>query len=127
MNEINLFTKIFIDTEEDKDTLLKMVQEMVDGSIEQWTISFKSGLIDLVQNDDFGNNNKVKVKSSSDQFLYFRYYLDIEPYDNNCSEVYIADISCLLESLWKKNINAVAACDFEDLLPKKGGYNYKNR
>ncbi|WP_148466827.1 hypothetical protein [Paenibacillus senegalimassiliensis] len=36
-------------------------------------------------------------------------------------------ISNLLTRLWDADFKAIASCDFEDLLPRKGGYNFDQR
>jgi len=36
--------------------------------------------------------------------------------------LYVAFVAQLLEGIWNLGCKAVAACDFEDLLPRRGGY-----
>jgi hypothetical protein len=50
--------------------------------------------------------------------LYFRYTLEIDPTREVALEDYVAAIATLLESLWSSGMDAVAACDFEEKLPR---------
>ena len=58
-----------------------------------------------------------------DGFLYYRYFLDIDPVQDVDEADYVASVATLLTQLWQSEYKAVAACDFEDRLPRKGGYN----
>ncbi|MNH38473.1 hypothetical protein D3C79_995090 [compost metagenome] len=78
----------------------------------------------MLRNDDF---NDIRRKEILDGFLFSRYLVEMEPNENVDGEAYIAMISILLEGLWSAGYKAVAACDFEDRLPNKGGYNLGNR
>ena len=75
------------------------------------------GLLDVLRNDE-ADLNKV---SESDGFLFYPYFMDIEGVPNVTKLVFTKAIGEVLEALWAKNIKAVAACDFEEELPRKGG------
>ncbi|WP_379346705.1 hypothetical protein [Paenibacillus sp. GCM10027629] len=77
--------------------------------------------LSLVKNDDFDAIQRLDFPYG---FLHSRYYLEVEPNGYFEFQRYIMSISLLLESLWASGLNAVAACNFEELLPRKGGYNY---
>lgn len=115
------FCKIFIDTDDPKATVISFLAESINGNIEMWSVSNDIFTLGLVRSDDFDD---LKRGSISDGFLFSRYYIEIEPNSNVDSESYIASVSLLLESLWIKGFKAIAACDFEELLPRKGGYNF---
>jgi len=118
----NLYCKIFIDTNEDMEGVLSSISDIV--SVYRWTIISDSMEIDLRKNEDFSKKERV-VKE--DGFLYSRYYLDIESKENVKQEQYILSIATLLENLWTLGYKVVTACDFEEELPRKGGYRYENR
>src|SRR5262249_29775784 len=53
-----------------------------------------------------------------DSGLYFRYTLEIDPAGAVEPGAYVAAVSRLLSGLWDAGLDAVAACEFEELLPK---------
>ena len=76
------------------------------------------------KNDEYKyQNNKEKCKEFPDGFLYFPYRVEL--YFLN-EKIAIDLISSFIKKLWENNIPAIAACDFEDELPEKGGYKSKN-
>ena len=77
-----------------------------------------------MNNEDFSEVQRIE---ESHGFLYSRYYLEIEPKENIKQEEYISDIAMLLEKLWSLGYKAICASDFEEELPRKGGYRYENR
>lgn len=120
----NLYCKIFIDTDEKREKVLNSIKDIVSGSIERWTIISASMEIELRKNEEF---NKREIARKEDGFLYSRYYLDIEPKENIEQEEYIFGIAILLENLWSIGYKAVTSCDFENELPRKGGYRCEQR
>ncbi len=119
----DLYCKLFIDTDTDRESLINVLKETVNGKNEDWTIESKYTVIDVKRNVAF---DMCKRNELPDGFLYFRYFLDIEPKENTMQDDYISIISNMLQSLWDLGYKAVAACDFEEDLPRKGGYNYKD-
>lgn len=120
----NLYCKIFIDTNEDRERVLNSITDIVSGAIYRWTIISDSMEIDLRKNEDF-SEKEIIIKE--DGFLYSRYYLDIDSKENVKQEQYILSIATLLENLWTLGYKVVTACDFEEELPRKGGYRYENK
>lgn len=118
----NLFCKVFIDTNEERISLLSCIKDIVLGTTERWTIDSNSMELELRKNDDFNESLRFEKQ---DGFLYSRYYIEIEPIDHIKQEQYISSVSMLLENLWALGYKAVAACDFENELPRKGGYRYE--
>jgi hypothetical protein len=57
-----------------------------------------------------------------DGFLYFKYKLDINFYDEVGISYCIQLIKTILEFFWRNDIPAVATADYEDQLPFRGGY-----
>ncbi|MGA3674031.1 1,4-dihydroxy-6-naphthoate synthase [Lysinibacillus agricola] len=121
---IDLFTKIFIDTNLEKATIIDTIARFIVGTVKGTSIITEQAEFYLFKNSDYieGISNQT-----SDDFLYFKYYLEIEPAESaeDCS--YILQISCLLTELWDAGFQVVASCDFEEFLPRKGGYNFENR
>ena len=123
-SQYDLFTKIFLDTDNEKTSVVETVSKIVEGSVIGSTIVTEQAEIFVFNNGDF---SEEKRNQGSDEFLYYRYYLDIEPIEDAEEKVYIGEISKLLTELWDYGFKAIASCDFEDELPRKGGYNFEGR
>lgn len=122
--EFDLFTKIFVDSDVDKEMLLDTVSNYVMGTISGSSILTKQAEIFIFNNGDFDED---KRNEGNDGFLYYKYYLEIEPTEDTNDRNYVLEISNLLTKLWNAEFKAIASCDFEDLLPRKGGYNFDER
>lgn len=123
-SQYDLFTKIFLDTDNEKTSVVETVSKIVKGSVTGSTIVTEQAEIFIFNNGDF---SEEKRNQGSDEFLYYRYYLDIEPIEDVEEKAYIGEISKLLTELWNSGFKAIASCDFEDELPRKGGYNFEGR
>jgi hypothetical protein len=69
-------------------------------------------------NDEY---DKLQEKIFPDGFLYFKFIIEIEIDESIETENAAKEIGQLLVYLWS-SYSAVAACDFEELLPENGGY-----
>jgi hypothetical protein len=114
----NLFCKIYILASLSKQALFEMLIELTEGHPVGGAIEMPWGIIDLLKNDEV---DLTKI-SGSDGFLFFPYFLDIEVAPDVDREIYIKEIGSILVALWDKKVGAVAACDFETELPRKGGF-----
>jgi len=112
----DLYCKIYVDTDMSKNQFLDFIAKTINGYIELRTVFHPFFEIDVVNNQDA---SPLQAISYVDVFLYYPYYLDIEPLDNIKREAYIASIAMLLMTLWDIGSKAVAACDFENELPKQ--------
>ncbi|WP_160714181.1 1,4-dihydroxy-6-naphthoate synthase [Chitinophaga solisilvae] len=116
------YCKIFIAVDMPRESLISIIADKYDleGSpFGSWSSGYFD--MDIRINKDF---NEQASKLFPDGFLHFEYYLDILfRQDLEDDEVMINMISDLLVWLWGNNYPAIAACDFENLLPEKGGYN----
>jgi hypothetical protein len=119
----NLYCKIFLDCDLEREQLTQMIAISIDGRIESKTILSNYCEIDIKNNEDF---HDIQRHDYPDGFFYYPYYLDIEPSEEVLFSSYADVITKLLEYLWNKGYQAVAACDFEEDLPRKGGYKWKN-
>jgi hypothetical protein len=117
-NSMNLYCKLYVDTELDRHALTALLAGVMAGEIEDFTIVCSSAEIDVRINPNYDAHRRSKFP---DGFLAFLYYLDIT---TACQtyEQFIDLVSRLLESLWACAIPTVAACDFESELPNQGGY-----
>jgi len=118
----DLYCKLFLDSDLKMDKINEIISRFSNGEIIDFDIISKWGEITINKNEDFDIS---KRQEWPDGFLYYRYYMDIDP-NKSCKQAdYINNISMLLTSIWKNGFKAVAACDFEDELPRKGGYKYR--
>ena len=116
----DLYCKIYVDTDLDIEQQKDKITSVVSGEKVLFrTIATAFGEIDVNINEDF---DEKKRNLESDGFIYSRYYLDIEPIEGIEQQEYISHIGELLKSLWSSGLKSVAACDFEEELPQKGGY-----
>lgn len=122
--QYDLFTKIFLDTDLEKTSVVETVSIMVKGSAAGSSIVTEQAEILIFNNGDFDEERRNR---GSDEFLYYKYYLDIEPIEGVEETLYITEISKILTKLWDSGYKAVASCDFEEELPRKGGYNFEER
>ncbi|MWC27340.1 1,4-dihydroxy-6-naphthoate synthase [Paenibacillus sp. MMS18-CY102] len=113
LDEIDLFCKMFIDTDAGYEEVAQYVSESIDGKRGRWVISSPCCAIYLRGNDEFDESKRLEHPCG---FLFSRYYLDIEPNEGIDSYFYIACISKLLVDLRDSGCRAVAACDFEQML-----------
>lgn len=107
----DLFCKIFIDTDEEYDKIFSLVEMCVGGKHEAISYIVTEWCDISVQRNKEYSNQKYMLDSSD--FLYWKFYLDIEPHDVD-GEEYIIKIEKLINSLRKKCKNIIVACDFED-------------
>ncbi|EAZ92764.1 hypothetical protein [Crocosphaera chwakensis] len=117
----NLYCKVFLDTDINREQLLPLIAKLINGKVSRREIETSIAKISVRTNDDFDENQREEFP---DGFLYYRFFLDIEPLKDTDQKVYIETLSHFLESLWSLNYKVVAACDFEEELPRKGGYNW---
>jgi hypothetical protein len=120
----NLFCKIYLDTPLSRDDVMELLQSSVGGGVAQFSRLTTDTLdLDLRKNDEAND----LLSKTSDGFMHFRYYLDVEPNDQLQSPtLYVRDIATLLRGMWAANVKAVAACDFENELPRLGGFTMVN-
>ena len=114
-----MYCKVYIDSLSEKGELLDLIANIISGFVKMRTVSTPEFQVDLVMNEDF---DETKRMQGDVQFIFYRYYLDIEPAEHAQRERYVASVGSLLNELWKLGYKAVAACDFEDELPECGGY-----
>lgn len=105
---MDLYCKIFIDTLSEYNIFFENVRNFVGGH--------KTALSGIVSEwcDMDIRKNKEYISGNPD-FLYWKFFIDIEPAENISGDKYINNLKnfvCLL----KQNYNVICACDFEELL-----------
>lgn len=106
----NLYCKIYLDSHLEIDKLFQLINKAVAGKYDPIrTIKTDWGEIDVRKNSEFD-------EGKSEDFLFWKYYLDIEPQGGIEQKTYINKIAELIKTLKSKNIPAIASCDFEQEL-----------
>lgn len=118
----NLYCKIFVDCQYSREQLVELIANSIPGKIDHPSVVAAEYEVDVRINEDFDSN---KRKEFPDGFLYYPFYLDIEPFKEVEQKIYQESLSRLLEALWNQNCKAVTACDFEEELPRRGGYRWQ--
>lgn len=109
----NLYCKVFIDTDLIYEELFTLISEFINGKKQAVNyISNKWCDISVQKNKEFDIEHYLL---NPNDFLYWKYYLDIEPGDIEESE-YIKKIYDLLRYIKEHCNDAIVACDFEDEL-----------
>lgn len=121
-NTDELYCQIYVDAEISGDELLEKVAQLVGGNVDIDTVCTDNYEIDIKKNEDF---NPERRHEEPDGFVYFRYYMDVDALPGQRRSAQIALVTKLLESLWSWGFQAVAACDYEEELPKAGGYKWR--
>ncbi|MBD5491087.1 MAG: 1,4-dihydroxy-6-naphthoate synthase [Lachnospiraceae bacterium] len=107
----NLYCKVYLNTELEIEELYQYINSRVLGELEPIrTIKTNWGELDLRRNSDFDFR---RLRDNPEDFVFWQYYLDIEPMDGINELNYIGYISKLLDELSSLNIKSVASCDFE--------------
>ena len=114
---MNLYCKVYLDSALPKHAILARLAEWVTGQVRMRTITADAFEVDVVPSEDF---DEVRKQDAKNGFLFYRYYLDVEPRSGVPQEEYIAAIGSLLTKVRAEGMRAVASCDFEDRLPPPG-------
>jgi hypothetical protein len=114
-DSMDLFCRINVQAEKPFQEFVIFIRRCTGGS--GCMNEVRSQLLDIsvFENDDFDAN---KSHTGMERWLYFRYTLEIDPREGVAATDYIAGIGELLKALWSSRMDAVAACEFEDHLPR---------
>ena len=116
-DNMELYCKLFVDVDTTAKDIADDIAQLLGGTVHMDSVETESGFVDVEDNDDF--DEQVPC-SSDDEFLYYRFYLDIDPSHNQGHKGAVALVSKLLEHFWSSGYPAVAACGYEDELPNNG-------
>lgn len=117
----NLYCSVFIDSDRSEADISHLIVTRVQGTENHFSeISCSWSEISLLKNPDANSKGTSKIEDAD--FLFYPYKLEIYPVENISRDTYIEHLGQLLETFWAKDMFAVAMCNFEDELPRKGGY-----
>lgn len=116
----SLYCTVYVDSSHPTtDQLAQCIGGFCEGRISFGdNISAIGARISVMKNDEYD----PKRAKGEDGFLYFRYYLEVEPTDDESRDSFIKFLSNLLQFLWSRHFDAVAACSFEGELPVPPSY-----
>lgn len=117
MDELNC--KIYVDTPLSTDELREVISATVSGSTNGGSIALPGYEIDVVENADFDDAQRTVFP---DGFVYFRHLIEVYAVPQQAGLDEDVLVTTLLNKLWSADMPAIAACDFEEKLPHKGGY-----
>jgi len=66
-----------------------------------------------------------KHEENPNEYVYYNHLLEIYCEQEELCKEYVALIGDLLETLWDRDIMAIACSNFEKVLPYQGGYGYR--
>lgn len=107
----DLYCKVFIDTNLGYDELFSKIVNYICGKKESFSYVVADWCDMFIQKNKEHNIEQYILDSTD--FLYWKYYLDIEPRNIDESQ-YIKKIVNLLSDLRECCKGVVVACDFED-------------
>lgn len=116
---MELSCKIYVDSDLSCTQLATLVAQLIDGSVQRATVHSSGYEIDILTNNEADVRRR---KEFPDGFLYFARLLEFYTDASEPVAQQAAIVTRILEALWSFHLPAVAACDYEDLLPHRGGY-----
>jgi hypothetical protein len=114
-DNLNLFCRVNVDSDLAHGDFVSLIARCARGPARMNSVRSDNLDISVDANDEF---DATKSREGADRWLYFRYTLEIDPISGVVYRDYVAAIGALLTSLWSAGMDAVAACDFEDELPR---------
>ncbi len=115
---MDLYCKIFVGSDLSRDELFTRLAAVVRGEQKVSTLYGEHLELDVRPNKD---HDPARFEPNYDGFVYSPFFLETEPREGASEDPYIEAVGEVLESLWQMGASAVAACDFESRLPRKGG------
>lgn len=107
----DLFCQIYIKFDGKIEALTQLVLNIINGALNQFTIENDIYEIDIIENDEYDDG--------SSDFLYWKYYFEIEPKPDVNEDIYIYAICKLIRGLKDEGTESIPACDFEDKIQDK--------
>jgi hypothetical protein len=116
---MDLYASVYVQSQLGKSELLRLISETLGGQYDKNSMTTFQMDIYVDENEQY---DQEKIKQFPGGFVYFRYILDVDQSDVGEDRIYLEQLSQVLVFLWSIDTPAVAACDFEEQLPKKGGH-----
>lgn len=106
---------VYINSDKTRDELVLAIAKIAGGSIRRRTVELPFMEIDVIESDDF---DERQMESRYNGFLFFPYYLEIEPPQDVIidSKEYKQLLERLMLMVFEFGGSAVPMCDYEDEL-----------
>jgi hypothetical protein len=114
-SDLDLFCRMNVQSDLPHEQFVSFLARAIQGVSSLNSVKNETLEILVDDNDVF---DPEKSRTGQDRWLYFRYTLEIDPAKGVAPPDYVASVAELLESLWSSSMDAVAARDFEDELPR---------
>lgn len=114
-NNLDFFCRINIQADMPFQEFVAFIARCAGGSSRINAVRSQALDISVFENDEFDTE---KSQTGKDRWLFFRYSLEVDPVAGVAPKDYVTAIGELLKALWSSRLDAVAACDFEDQLPR---------
>ena len=111
----DLDCKMFVATDLDRSTLGQRIGTHFGGEVKGKYVSAATMAIEIRENEDFAPD---RCDDAENGFLFYRLCLEIEPAQGASRVEYVRDVGAILSLLRSEGWRALAACDFEDELPR---------
>ena len=108
----NGYCKLFIDSDLRKSEIVDIIRRHTKGSAVADYVDSARSTFDVRDNDE---HSFLKV-NGNDGFLYYRFYVDVEPTHPENLDAYVAELRTLMSTLRALGAKVVPACDFEERL-----------
>ncbi len=109
--------EIYFNSDRSLVDLISELNNILLGELEDDCIAVSKGNLYFDENSDYDGDKLFKYP---DGFLYFKFILSVE-----LAKKEVLMINEILNWFWVNNIPAIASCDYENELLKKGGYRDK--
>jgi hypothetical protein len=91
-----------------------MLSKFLEGTMFLRNIKSQYLSLSVMRNEE--NNQIMKNKLIDTAFLYYRYYLEVDPAPGVSYENFVQHVKALINFLRAEGMHAIPACDFEDIL-----------
>jgi hypothetical protein len=108
---------IYVGGVDDRIAVVRLVESAVNGTSSKTLVTSPEGVeIDITTNE---HNPKFEaVPPAESDFLFWPYIIDLDVDEKRG----VLLVTSILRKLWSEGLSAVAACSFEERLPRSGGY-----
>lgn len=114
----DLYCEIYMDTELPDDAVGRIIASAVGGRLDRGDIEAGATSMSIMKNGYFDPDSH---RADPSDFIYFPKLLEIEATPHAEQQHVVSDVCLVLKALWAAHIPAVAACAYEDDLPRRGG------
>jgi hypothetical protein len=115
----NLYCQVFVKTKKSEIELINIINDFLKGEIQSRNIDSRHVSLSVIKNKstDFNCTN-----DPLDGFLYYPFYLEIEPSESIALDEYIHTVKELITFLRGKGFTIIPSCSFENKLNEDKDY-----